>query len=172
MALPTRRGGTGPERRMSPWGGWDPLGDFENTRSETGRPLERPAVPSAITAGAAVGEWMPMVEEAEEAETGDGYAIRAELPRIPAELVDIAVEGHELHISGELTEERCGRTLDHGTGTFSYRTSLPSDADSEKIDADLSDGVLTVRIPKSTEAKRRTTEASSHRQIGGEAGTA
>ncbi len=126
-----------------------------------GRLLERAAVPAAPGAGA----WMPMAEEAEEE---DAYVVRAELPGVPAENIDIEVEGNELYISGELTEERRGKVLSRRTGSFSYRTTLPSAVDSDRIDADLSDGILTVRVPKSEEAKRRKIEIGKRRQISGE----
>jgi HSP20 family protein len=162
MALPMRRGGAGLERRMSPWGTWDPFGDFENVWSEMGRLLGATA-PTAVTR--APGAWMPM---AEEEEIEDAYLIRAELPGIPAENVDIAVEGNDLSITGELTEEKRGKSLNRRTGKFSYRTMLPADADSEKVDADLTDGVLTVRVPKTEGGKRRRIEIGSRRQITGE----
>jgi HSP20 family protein len=162
MALPMRRGGAGLERRMSPWGTWDPFGDFENMWSDMGRFLGAGAPPAAP---GTTGAWMPM---AEEEETEDAYLIRAELPGIPAENVDIAVEGNQLSITGELTEEQRGKTLNRRTGKFSYRSMMPSDADSENIEADLSDGILTLRIPKTPEGKRRKIQIGTHRQISGE----
>ena len=157
--LPMRRGGTVLEPRMAPFGTWDPFSDFENLWNEMGRLLGSTA-PSVRATGA----WMPMTEEEE---TEDAYLIRAELPGIPAENVDIAIEGNDLSITGELTEERRGTSLNRRAGKFSYRTMLPSDADAEQIEADLKDGVLTVRIPKTAEGKRRKIEISGHRQISG-----
>jgi HSP20 family protein len=162
MALPMRRGGTGMERRMSQGGAWDPFGDFENMWSEMGRLLGGTA-PAAVTR--APGAWMPLVEEEE---TEDAYLIRAELPGIPAENVDIAVEGNDLSITGESTEEERGKSLNRRLGKFSFRTMLPADSDSDQIEADLGDGVLTVRVPKTPEGRRRKIEIGSRRQITGE----
>ena len=53
------------------------------------------------------------------------------------------------------TEETSGQTLRHRRGKFAYRTTLPADADAEKIDAQLADGILTVRLPKATKAQSR-----------------
>jgi HSP20 family protein len=157
MALPMRRGSV-PERRRPAWGAWDPFGDFENMWSEMGRLLEQAAVPTGAAA------WLPL---AEEEETEDAYIVRAELPGIPAENVDIELEGNELSITGELSEEQRGKVLSRRTGRFSYRTSLPGGADSENIDADLTDGILTVRIPKAEEGKRRKIAIGGHRRISG-----
>jgi HSP20 family protein len=158
MALPIRRGG-GALRHRPAWGAWDPVGDFENIWSEMGKLLEQ-ATP---TVGAA--SWMPIAEEEEEE---DAYVVRAELPGVPPEHVNIELEGNELSVSGELKEEQRGKVLSRRTGKFSYRTSLPGTADSDNIDADLTNGILTVRIPKTEEGKRRKIEIGSHRQIKGE----
>ncbi|WP_149179712.1 Hsp20/alpha crystallin family protein [Streptomyces sp. TRM49041] len=160
MALPIRRSGALEEGRRPLFGALDPFGEFENMWNEMGRLLERAAAPAA-TAGA----WMPMAEEKEEE---NAYVVRAELPGVPAENIDIEVEGNELFISGELSEERRGKVLSRRTGHFSYRSTLPSAVDSDKIDADLTDGILTVRIPKSEESKRRKIEIGKHRKTEGD----
>ncbi|MCB5181935.1 Hsp20/alpha crystallin family protein [Streptomyces antimicrobicus] len=150
MALPIRRGGALSER-LRP--SWDPFREFENMWGEMGRLLEQAAVPA--TAG---GQWLPM---AEEEETDDAYVVRMELPGVPAENVDIEVGDNELSISGEVSEEHRGKVLSRRTGKFSYRTSLPGMVDASRCDADLSEGLLTVRIPKTTESRRRKVELKS-----------
>jgi len=72
--------------------------------------------------------------------------------------VDIELRGNELRITGEVTEDSSGKPLSHRHGKFAYRTTLPSDADAAKIDAQLADGILTVRLPKATEAQTRKVE--------------
>jgi HSP20 family protein len=72
--------------------------------------------------------------------------------------------GNELTISGEIKErERTGilRRRARRVGNFFYRVVLPENVDAETMDADLHDGVLTVRIPKSQRAQRRRIEAQS-----------
>ncbi|WP_165986065.1 Hsp20/alpha crystallin family protein [Streptomyces sp. YIM 98790] len=159
MALPIRRGRGLEERGRPPLTSWDPFHEFENMWTEMGRLLEQAAAPAA-----AAGAWMPMAEEEEEE---NAYVVRAELPGVPAENIDIEVEGDELLISGELSEERRGKVLSRRTGKFSYRSSLPPGIDADRIDADLSDGILTVRIPKSEESRRRKIEIGGHRRAGG-----
>jgi HSP20 family protein len=46
-------------------------------------------------------------------------------------------------------------------GQFAYRTSLPADADPEKAEAHLADGVLTVRLPKTGQSRSRKIEITS-----------
>ena len=72
--------------------------------------------------------------------------------------VNVEVRGSELAISGEIKErEREGilRRRTRKTGEFDYHITLPGDADAEHIDAELRDGVLTVRIPKPEQERPR-----------------
>lgn len=153
MTLPVRRGGSAPERRRPTWGLWDPFGQFENLWGEMGRLLEGASAPTGER------PWMPV---AEEEETDDAYVVRAELPGIPQENVTVEMSDNELRIAGELSESQHGKALSRRTGQFSYRTSLPGGIDSERVEADMSQGMLTVRIPKSERPRRRKIEISSH----------
>jgi HSP20 family protein len=51
-----------------------------------------------------------------------------------------------------------GKTLRRRQGKFAYHASLPADADPEQIHAQLTDGVLTVRVPKAVKACSRRIE--------------
>jgi HSP20 family protein len=139
-------------RRTSPerWRGWprefwDPFGEFAQLWNRMAQPFGR---------GSPEG-WIPAVETEE---TDDAYVVRAELPGMKRDDVDIELRGNELRITGEVTEESSGKTLRHRQGKFAYRTTLPADADTDKIDAQLADGVLTVRLPKATKAQTRKVE--------------
>jgi len=140
-------------RRTSPerWRGWprefsDPFAEFAQlwNRMPFGR-----GGPDA---------WTPAVETEE---TNDAYTIRAELPGMKSDDVDIELRGNELRISGEVNEEKPGRALRHRHGKFAYRATLPTDADGDQADAQLADGVLTVRLPKTTVAQTRKIEVKS-----------
>lgn len=66
---------------------------------------------------------------------------------------------HELFISGELKQrERTGilRHQTRRTGSFAYQSTLPGGVDAEKVEAKLTDGVLTVTVPKAEKSKPRT----------------
>jgi HSP20 family protein len=139
-------------RRTSPerWRGWprefwDPFGEFSQLWNRMGQLFE---------SGGPEG-WVPAVETDE---TDDAYVVRAELPGMKSDDVNIELRGNELRITGEVTEEKSGPTLRRRHGKFAYRTTVPADADTEKIDAELADGILTVRLPKATEAQTRKIE--------------
>ncbi|MEU2392607.1 Hsp20/alpha crystallin family protein [Streptomyces sp. NPDC007369] len=113
-----------------------------------GRFLEQPATASGLG-----GAWLPTAEE-EESETA--YTLKLELPGYPADSVGVRIEGDELVISGELSEEHHDKVLSRRQGGFTYRTCLPSGVDRERCGADLDDGVLTVTLPKGRRQQRRT----------------
>jgi HSP20 family protein len=106
--------------------------------------------------------WMPAVETDE---TDDAYLVRAELPGMKRDDVDIELRGNELRITGEVKEEEKeegeGKPLRRRQGKFAYHTTLPADADAERIDAQLADGILTVRLPKAAQARSRRIEIQS-----------
>ena len=80
-------------------------------------------------------------------------------PRVNVELRD-----SELVITGEIKErERNGilRRRTRRTGHFEYRVVLPGQATDEGIEANLHDGVLTVRVPKPEQSRPRRIEVKS-----------
>lgn len=101
--------------------------------------------------------WAPSVDISENPEA---IVVHAELAGIKAEDVKIDVENNVLTLRGERKSET---KKDEGTahrverfyGTFSRQFLLPRTVDAEKIEANLADGVLTVRLPKRTEVKPR-----------------
>jgi HSP20 family protein len=143
-------------RRRSPerWrGGWprefsDPFSEFAQFWDRVGQFME-----SGGEGG--IGAWTPTVETEE---TDDAYLVRAELPGMKRDDIDVELGGSELRITGEVKEEAEGKTLRRRRGRFAYRTSLPADADAEKVDAQLTDGILTVRVPKAAQARSRRIE--------------
>ena len=72
--------------------------------------------------------------------------------------VDVELGGGELRITGEISEETGGSTLRRRRGQFACRASLPVDADTEKAEAHLADGVLTVRLPKTGQSRPKKIE--------------
>ncbi len=152
QTLPERRRGSAPER-------WEPVSEFEQVTERMRRVLEQTfggfgwAAPLIDKAG-----WSPLVDLEEE---DDAYVVEADLPGVRPEDVNIELVGSELVVSGEVKErERKGtvRRRTRHTGRFDYRISLPTQVDTDKVEAKLADGVLTVRVPKSERAQRRRIE--------------
>jgi HSP20 family protein len=95
--------------------------------------------------------WSPL---ADIEETDDAYVVEVDLPSVKAEDISAELVGNELRIAGQLKEREHSGTMrrrTRRTGRFSYRVALPSSVDGERIEANLSDGMLTVRVPKGTQ---------------------
>jgi HSP20 family protein len=146
-AQPTTRGG-----RV------DPFGELEELQSRTEQLME------SFLRGAATGDggaWAPLVDIEE---TEDSWVVEAEIPGAKRSDVHVDMQDNELVINGEIKErERKGilRRRTRKTGEFEFRVSLPGGVDPDKVDANLDDGVLTVRVPKPEPARSRQIEVTS-----------
>jgi len=116
---------------------WDPFRDFGFTAPNT---------------------WMPAVDIFQ---TGDHeLVLKAELPDMAREDIDINIENFVLTIKGEKkvstdVKEEQYHHAERRYGTFSRSFSLPQTVDATKVGAEYKNGVLTVRIPLREEAKPR-----------------
>ena len=90
-------------------------------------------------------------------ETKDAYIIRAELPGVTAETLDIQATGRNISITGErrIPVDRSAKyhRREREAGRFSRALTLPSDIDRDRIEATLKDGVLKITLNKSEQAK-------------------
>jgi HSP20 family protein len=91
-------------------------------------------------------------------ENQDAYTLRAELPGIKAEDLDITVTGNSISISGERKipdedlEAKYHRR-ERDAGKFSRVLSLAGQIDPSKVEANTENGVLTIVLPKAEAAK-------------------
>jgi HSP20 family protein len=104
------------------------------------------------------GAWVPPVDIYQNGE--HELVLKAELPEMTREDIDITVDNGTLTIrgekkfSGEVKEESFHR-IERRYGTFSRSFSLPRTVDTAKVGAEYKNGVLTVRLPMREEAKPR-----------------
>jgi HSP20 family protein len=104
------------------------------------------------------GEFMPTVDLAE---NDKQITIRAELPGLEPEDVDINVSGNILTIHGEKKESKEDKGDDYyhcerRFGSFTRSVELPATADVESVEAEQRSGVLTIRVKKVPSAKARS----------------
>ncbi|MGW1952924.1 Hsp20/alpha crystallin family protein [Streptomyces sp. NPDC001920] len=103
----------------------------------------------------------PWAPPADVVDTEDAYLVELELPGVGKDQITVEVAAGELDIHGEIKEkEQTGVVRRHTRrmGQFDYRTTLPPNADTEHISADLTSGVLRVRVPKTETGKARRIE--------------
>lgn len=105
-----------------------------------------------------VGGWNPVVDIYE---TENETIIKADLPGMKKEDIQINIEGNVLSVSGERkTEDEVKKEnyyrRERSYGMFKREFTLPSTVDHEKIKADFKDGVLKIEIPKPEEKKPKS----------------
>jgi len=99
-------------------------------------------------------------------EDKDGYYVRAELPGLKADELEISVTHDTLSIAGERKiaaedEKAQYHRSEREGGKFSRIVSLPAQIDADKVEARCADGILTVTLPKAEKAKPRQIVAKS-----------
>lgn len=135
---------------------WDPRREVEELNTRFGQ-LIQSLIGGDAGIGAAAG-WSPPVDVEE---TEDAYVVDVDLPNVNPEDVSLEMRGEELRISGAFEERGRGgvvRRQGRQTGEFEYMIDLPSDIDSEQVQAAYSNGVLTVTVPKASDAQPRRIE--------------
>tara|TARA_R110001599_G_C12274642_1_gene661982 strand:+ start:1650 stop:2087 length:438 start_codon:yes stop_codon:yes gene_type:complete len=90
----------------------------------------------------------------------DEYELVAEVPGMSSEDIEIKLSDGMLRLSGEKSEshEEEGESFmfsERHYGSFERTIKLPNGIDHEKISADAKDGLLTIHIPKSAEARQK-----------------
>lgn len=128
---------------------WDPMRDLLAVRQH----LDRFAPGSAA--------WAPPIDVHE---TSGEYVITAEVPGVRREDIQINVSNGMLQLSGVRREDPvpCEQyhRVERGHGAFSRTFQLPLPVDSERVAADLRDGVLTVVCPKAADTAARRIKVS------------
>ncbi|MEV0129575.1 Hsp20/alpha crystallin family protein [Dactylosporangium sp. NPDC050688] len=149
------------QRRGGPLAGtlayrWNPRREVDELNSRFGQLIQ-----SLISGEAGIGGsagWSPPVDVEE---TEDAYVVDVDLPNVSPEDVNLEMRGEELRISGAFQERSRGgvvRRQGRQTGEFEYMIDLPSDIDSDQVQAAYSNGVLTVTVPKARNAQPRRIE--------------
>ena len=105
------------------------------------------------------GSWTPAVDIFE-TESHD-LVLKAELPGMTREDIEVVVENSTLVLKGSKTfesgvKEENYRRVERAYGTFHRSFTLPNTVDASKVTADYKNGVLTVKLPFREEAKPRT----------------
>jgi HSP20 family protein len=102
--------------------------------------------------------WAPPVDIYE---TEDAIVLKAELPGIDPEDVEVRVEDNTLYLKGERkyekeVNEQNYHRIERSYGSFARSFTLPNSISAEKVKAEYKDGLLTLTMPKREEAKPKT----------------
>lgn len=152
--LPARRA-PAPARRPSP--AWSPLAEMEDLYDRMAQLMQ----------GAWGEEWRPFDQAwaplADVRGTDDAYVVEMDLPGVKKDDINVEVTGNELIVTGDLKDApdaESKRRIRH-SGHIEQRVILPAQSEPGKATAALSDGVLTVTIPKQDAGKARRVPVAS-----------
>jgi HSP20 family protein len=142
-------------RRLTGWPtmGWrNPLDELDFVRRELGR------LAQGLTGGSIEQPSAGVFPAVNVTEDKDNFFVRAELPGIKADDLDISITGKTVTIAGERKASNEGEGVkyhrrERDSGRFSRVISLPSDIDVSKVEARSTDGILTVVLPKAETTK-------------------
>jgi len=130
---------------------WTPWQELENMNRQLSHLLDD----SPLNTFGETEQWAPRVDIRE---TDDALLLQAELPGIDKKDIRLEVKDGVLTLSGErryekdVKEENVHR-VERAYGSFSRSFSLPTNVDADKVDANMKNGVLEVRLPKRESAK-------------------
>ena len=130
---------------------WPAFGRLADLQDEFDRLFESP-----LTA------WSPALDVREDK---DSFIIRAELPGLKREDIEVSLQDGALVISGERKFEKAEEGVEvhrqeRYYGKFQRALTLPEPVAADKVKADYRDGVLTVTLPKTEEAKPKKIDVS------------
>lgn len=100
-------------------------------------------------------EWKPPLDVLEDR---DKIIVRADIPGVKPDEIDLSISGDVLNIKGERKretdrEDENYHAIERGYGRFDRRVVLPTSTRADSITASYKDGVLTVKLPKLEEEK-------------------
>jgi HSP20 family protein len=140
---------------------WEPAREISSLQQEMNRLFntffEAPAGPQQ---GGGTRRWVPAMDLVE---TGEHFVLRADLPGLSEDDVDLSLEENVLTLSGERKVEHEAKgegffRVERATGAFSRSLTLPEGVDGDAITARFEKGVLEVRIPKPEQRRPRKLE--------------
>ncbi len=133
---------------------WPTFGRLTDLRDEIDRLFESPLADVARSARLFSG-WTPALDLYEEK---DNLVVKVELPGMKREDIDVSLHEGSLSISGERKSEEKHQDADayrmeRFFGRFQRTVTLPTPVAGDKVKAQYKDGILTITLPKTEEAK-------------------
>lgn len=129
---------------------WDPLQDLLSLHEKMNRLFEDSFAKGLENQYFACGTWTPPIDIFE---TEGQFVLKAELPGIDKDDVDVRVQDNVLTLKGarypsdKLKEDNINR-MERPYGKFSRSFTLPSNVNADNISAKLKDGILEIILPK------------------------
>ena len=140
---------------------WANLGRLTDLRDEIDRLFESPLNELTRTSNLLSG-WTPALDVIE---NKDNFVVKAELPGMKKEDIEVSLHDGSLSISGERKSETKHEDAEvyraeRFFGRFQRTVTLPTPVATDKVKAQYKDGVLTITLPKTEEAKPKQIDVS------------
>ncbi len=134
---------------------WDPFRDLISIQDRMNKLFEQTLTRSRGEEGVSPTTWTPAVDIYE---TADTIVMKAELPGVAREDIQIQIDGNALTLRGERrfakdVQEESYLRIERAYGSFHRSFTLPAGVQSDKVRALFRDGVLELSLPKVEEAK-------------------
>jgi HSP20 family protein len=142
---------------------WEPVAELNTIQNEMNRLFSTFFdQPPTSRGGGGSRRWIPAMDLVE---TADHYVLRADLPGLSDEDVNVQLEDSVLTISGERKsdhhQQREGyHRVERAFGEFSRSLTLPDGVDPDSVQAHFDRGVLEITIPKPAQKKPRQVQIS------------
>ncbi|MDX1659792.1 MAG: Hsp20/alpha crystallin family protein [Nitriliruptorales bacterium] len=141
---------------------WDPLRDVASLQDEMER-VFRGVLGEEGGRAATAGAWAPALDVEE---TEDHFTLHVELPGVSADDVEVSLEENVLTISGQRRfydqKEADGfKRIERHFGRFHRAIRLPDRVAVDEVEANFTDGMLVITVPKAEEAKPRRIEVTT-----------
>jgi HSP20 family protein len=133
---------------------WDPIRELDSLQADMNRLFDS-FFGDRRADGGSTRRWIPAMDLAE---TDDHLVLRADLPGMTEDDIELEIKDGVLTISGERKAEHEEKgegfhRMERAFGHFSRSLTLPQGVDAKEVDANFSQGVLEVRVPKPAESK-------------------
>lgn len=153
--IPIHKGGSLMKNLPSTKNQWDPFYEMESLHNQINRLFDFSFPEYNGGENLLKGRWAPAVDVVD---SKDRITVKADLPGLKKEDIDISLHDNVLTIKGEkkqeskVNEDDFVRT-ERFYGTFQRSINLGAEVDTAKANADFKDGVLQLTLPKREEAK-------------------
>lgn len=140
---------------------WSPFEQLSRLRDEIDNLFSAP-FQELSRGGQFFNEWAPALDVYEDK---DNVFVKAELPGMKKEEIDVSLHDNALTISGERKVEKKHEEAENYRserffGRFTRSVTLPVPVETDKVKASYKDGILTITLPKSEKAKPKQIEVN------------
>jgi len=139
---------------------WSPFRHLSSLREEIDRLFESPLAALTQSSNQFLSGWMPAVDLYEDK---DSFHLKAELPGMSKDDIEISIHEGVLTLSGERKVDEKYQSAEvyrseRALGRFQRTLTLPAEVNADKVKAHYEEGILTVLLPKAERSKPKHIE--------------